>query len=209
MKINILNSKGNKTKSSLELSKSVFGIEPNEHCVYLAVKSEMASLHQGTHQSKNRSAVSGSGKKPYKQKGTGRSRVGSLRNPSRVHGGTAFGPNTHSYNVRINKKVKRLARKSVLSDKMSSGSLKVLDEFQINSPKTKEMKNLLTDLGLFEKKVTILVEKLDENVRLSARNLKNILIIKAVDASTYDLLDCEFILFDKNGLLALNNQLLG
>ena len=92
---------------------------------------------------------------------------------------------------------------------MSSGSLKVLDEFQLNSPKTKEMKNLLTDLGVFGKKVTILVEKLDENIRLSARNLKNILIIKAVDASAYDLLDCEFILFDKNGLLALNNQLLG
>ena len=118
MKLDIYNSAGNKTKSSVDVAEAVFGIEPNEHCVYLAIKSEMASLHQGTHQSKNRSAVSGSGKKPYKQKGTGRARVGSTRNPSRVHGGTAFGPNSHSYNVRVNKKVKRLARKSVLSDKM-------------------------------------------------------------------------------------------
>jgi large subunit ribosomal protein L4 len=152
MKLDIYNSAGNKTKNSINVSDAVFGIEPNEHCVYLAVKSEMASLHQGTHQSKNRSAVSGSGKKPYKQKGTGRARVGSTRNPSRVHGGTAFGPNSHSYNVRVNKKVKRLARKSVLSDKMTQGQLIVLDEFKLKTPRTKDMLNVLDSLRLIGKK---------------------------------------------------------
>jgi large subunit ribosomal protein L4 len=207
MKLDIYNSAGNKTKSSVDVAEAVFGIEPNEHCVYLAIKSEMASLHQGTHQSKNRSAVSGSGKKPYKQKGTGRARVGSTRNPSRVHGGTAFGPNSHSYNVRVNKKVKRLARKSVLSDKMAQGQLRVLDEFKLNSPKTKDMLNVLSSFDLLGKKITILVGNLDENVWLSARNIKNVSILQAEDASAYDLLDCEVVLFDKAGIELLNNQL--
>ena len=207
MKLDIFNSSGNKTKSTVDVSDLVFGIEPNEHCVYLAVKSEMASLHQGTHQSKNRSAVSGSGKKPYKQKGTGRSRVGSTRNPSRVHGGTAFGPNSHSYNVRVNKKVKKLARKSVLSDKFSQGLIKVVDDFGLESSKTKEMLNILSSLELTGKKITILVGNLEESVWLSARNLKNVSILQAEDASAYDLLDCEAILFDKAGVELLNNQL--
>ena len=207
MKLDIFNSSGNKTKSTVDVSDLVFGIEPNEHCVYLAVKSEMASLHQGTHQSKNRSAVSGSGKKPYKQKGTGRSRVGSTRNPSRVHGGTAFGPNSHSYNIRVNKKVKKLARKSVLSDKFSQGLIKVVDDFGFESPKTKEMLNILSSLELTGKKITILVGNLEESVWLSARNLKNVSILQAEDASAYDLLDCETILFDKAGVELLNNQL--
>lgn len=207
MKLDIYNSAGNKTKSSVDVSEGVFGVEPNEHCVYMAVKSEMASLHQGTHQSKNRSAVSGSGKKPYKQKGTGRARVGSTRNPSRVHGGTAFGPNSHSYNIRVNKKVKKLARKSVLSDKMTQGQLIVLDEFKFESPKTKDMLNVLDSLKLTGKKVTILVGNLEESIWLSARNIKNVSILQAEDASAYDLLDCEVVLFDKAGVEILDNQL--
>jgi len=207
MKLDIYNLAGNKTKKFVEISEAVFGIQPNEHCVYLAVKSEMASLHQGTHQSKNRSAVSGSGKKPYKQKGTGRARVGSSRNPSRVHGGTAFGPKSHSYNIRVNKKVRRLARKSVLSDKMSQGQLMVIDEFKLDLPKTKDIMNILSSLDLSSKKVTILAGDLDENVWLSARNLKNVSILQAADASAYDLLDCEIVLFDKAGIELLNNQL--
>ena len=207
MKLELYKSTGEKTANSIKISKAVFGIEPNEHCVYLAVKSEMASLHQGTHQSKNRSAVSGSGKKPYKQKGTGRSRVGSIRNPSRVHGGTAFGPNSHSYNVRVNKKVKKLARKSVLSDKMNLGQLMVVDEMNLKSPKTKDMVNILNSLQLTDKKVTILVGSLEESVWLSTRNLKNISILQAEDASTYDLLDCEMLLLDKAGIELLDKQL--
>ena len=207
MKIELFKSTGKKTKDSINISQAVFGVKPNEHCVYLAVKSEMSSLHQGTHQSKNRSAVSGSGKKPYKQKGTGRSRVGSARNPSRVHGGTAFGPNSHSYKVKVNRKVKSLARKSILSDKFTSGQLMVIDEINIEKPKTKKMSNILNSLKLKDKKVTVLLGKLEESVWLSTRNLKNISILKAQDASTYDLLDCEMLLFDKLGIELLEKQL--
>ncbi|MBC8198306.1 MAG: 50S ribosomal protein L4 [Candidatus Marinimicrobia bacterium] len=207
MKLELYKSTGEKTSASITLSETVFGIEPNKHCVYLAVKSEMASLHQGTHQSKNRSAVSGSGKKPHKQKGTGRARVGSTRNPSRVHGGTAFGPNSHSYNVSVNKKVKKLARKSVLSDKMSKGQLLVVEDFKINSPKTKELLNILSGLQLLNKKITILVGKLEEALWLSVRNVKHITILQAEDASTYDLIDCEMLLLDKAGIELLDKQL--
>lgn len=207
MKLELYKSTGEKTSGSITLSETVFGVEPNKHCVYLAVKSEMASLHQGTHQSKNRSAVSGSGKKPHKQKGTGRARVGSTRNPSRVHGGTAFGPNSHSYNVRVNKKVKKLARKSVLSDKMSKGQLLVVEDFKTNSPKTKELLNILAGLHLLNKKITILVGKLEEALWLSVRNIKHITILQAEDASTYDLIDCEMLLLDKAGIELLDKQL--
>ncbi len=207
MKLELYKSTGEKTSTSITLSEEVFGVEPNKHCVYLAVKSEMASLHQGTHQSKNRSAVSGSGKKPHKQKGTGRARVGSTRNPSRVHGGTAFGPNSHSYNVRVNKKVKKLARKSVLSDKMSNGQLLVVEDFKINSPKTKELLSILAGLHLLNKKITILVGKLEEALWLSVRNIKHITILQAEDASTYDLIDCEMLLLDKAGIELLDKQL--
>lgn len=207
MKLELYKSTGEKTADSIKISKDVFGIKPNEHCVYLAVKSEMASLHQGTHQSKNRSSVSGSGKKPYKQKGTGRSRVGSARNPSRVHGGTAFGPNSHSYNVRVNKKVKKLARRSILSDKLNLGQLIVVDDINIKNPKTKDLVNILNSLQLTYKKVTILIGNFKESVWLSARNLKNVSILRAEDASTYDLLDCEMLLLDKAGIEILDKQL--
>jgi large subunit ribosomal protein L4 len=207
MKLNLYKLTGEKTNDSIDISESVFGVEPNKHCVYLAVKSEMASLHQGTHQSKNRSAVSGSGKKPHKQKGTGRARVGSTRNPSRVHGGTAFGPNSHSYNIRVNKKVKKLARKSVLSDKMSQGKLLVVEQLKIDSPKTKDLLNILGGLQLLDKKITILVGKLEEALWLSVRNIKHITILQAEDASTYDLIDCEMLLLDRAGIELLDKQL--
>ena len=114
----IQNQLGKKVKSKIELNSNVFGIEPNDHCVYLAVKSEMASLRQGTSSSKTRGEVSGGGKKPWKQKGTGRARIGSTRNPARVHGGAAFGPKPRKYNLKVNAKIKKIARMSVLSSKL-------------------------------------------------------------------------------------------
>ena len=120
MKLDIYNKTGKKSTKKLTLSDSVFGIEPNEHSVYLAVNSELAALRQGTHSSKTRAEVSGGGTKPYKQKGTGRARVGSIRNPARVRGGSALGPKPHKYDKKINIKVRQLARKSVLSQKVSS-----------------------------------------------------------------------------------------
>ena len=120
MKIDVYNQKGSKLSSKADLNKDVFGVEPNEHCVYLSVKAELAAKRQGTSKSKSKSEVRGTGSKPYKQKGTGRARVGIIRNPSRVSGGTAFGPQPREYNLKINKKVKILAKKSILSDKVLS-----------------------------------------------------------------------------------------
>ncbi|NQU66299.1 MAG: 50S ribosomal protein L4, partial [Candidatus Marinimicrobia bacterium] len=189
MKFEIYTKTGEKTNNSVEVSESVFGIQPNENSVYLAVKSELAALRQGTSCSKNRSAVSGTGKKPFKQKGTGRSRAGSLRNPSRVHGGTAFGPEPRQYELKVNKKVKRLARQSALSQKAITNSIIVIDNFDIENPKTKIMITILEKLELRGKKITILAKDINDNLWFSARNIKNIALIPAETASTYDILD--------------------
>ncbi len=209
MKTDILSKSGEKTGKKVDLSKDVFGIEPNEHCIYLAVKSEMASLHQGTHSSKTRGEVRGGGAKPWKQKGTGRARVGSSRNPSRVHGGSAFGPKPHSYTSKINKKVKTLARKSALSKKFAEKNLLVIDDVSFETPKTKEFISMLNDLKISGSKVTILTDEIGENLWLSSRNAKYITVIPASKASTYDIMDCQTLLLDKAGVATLNTQLAG
>ena len=127
----------------MSYQKPLFEVEPNKHCVYLAVKSEMASLRQGTSSSKNRSEVSGGGRKPWRQKGTGRARVGSSRNPSRVHGGVAFGPEPHEYKIKINEKVRKLARRSILSVKAKEKKILVIDKIKFDKPQTKEFLNIL------------------------------------------------------------------
>jgi len=191
----------------VEVSESVFGVQPNENCVYLAVKSELAALRQGTSASKSRSDVSGTGKKPFRQKGTGRSRAGSLRNPSRVHGGTAFGPEPRQYTLKVNKKVKRIARQSALSQKVLTNSIIVIDDLKIENPKTREMVTLFKKLNLTGKKITILAKDVNDNLWFSARNIKNIALIPAQTASTYDILDSQILLFDVDGIEAINSQL--
>ena len=155
MKIDIYNKKGKKTSKKIDLNKNVFDVKPSDHSIYLAVKSELAAKRQGNAHSKNRSEVRGGGTKPWKQKGTGRARIGSLRNPSRVHGGAAFGPQKRSYSVKLNKKTKLLARKSVLSIKAKSKQLIVLDDFNIDSFKTKDLLNVLTLLKVDNEKIII------------------------------------------------------
>ena len=196
MKIDILNQEGKKTKK-INLNADVFEIEPNDLCVYLAVKSEMASLRQGTSSSKTRAEVSGSGKKPWKQKGTGRARVGSTRNPARVHGGAAFGPKPRKYNLKVNSKIKKLARMSVLSSKLKDKKLIVLDKIDIDTPKTKNFKSIIEALKLKSKKTTFLVEKIEENVYLSSRNLYRINLVESNSASTYDMIDCDVLVLDE------------
>ena len=207
MKVDIYNKSGNKTSNKVDLKNSVFKIDPNEHSVYLAINSEMAALRQGSHQSKNRSKVSGGGAKPYKQKGTGRARVGSTRNPSRVHGGTAFGPNVHSYKKKVNKKVRQLARKSVLSSKVSSGSLLIVDDLKIESNKTKSFVSIIDNFDLLNHKVTFLTYSLEDNLYYSSRNIKNVSVVPVSTASTFDLLDNKMIIMDKESADFLNNQL--
>ena len=148
MKLEIYKKSGKKSTKKVDLEAAVFGLEPNEHSIYLAVNSEMAAIRQGTHSSKTKGEVQGTGAKPWRQKGTGRARVGYLRNPSRVHGSKAFGPKSHKYEKKINKKVKVLARKSILSQKLSSNNFMVIEEISLESSKTKEFLAILKNLNI-------------------------------------------------------------
>ena len=207
MKLDIYQKSGKKSAKKVTLNEAVFGITPNEHCVYLAVSSEMASIRQGTHSSKTKGEVAGSGAKPWRQKGTGRSRVGHIRNPSRVHGSKAFGPKPHGYDKKVNKKVRQLARRSVLSQKVSKNSFIVLDNIFPETPKTSEFTGLLKNFNLTEKKVTVLTDSMEENLYLGSRNIKNICVVPVQSASAYDLLDCQMILANEASVEILNKQL--
>lgn len=207
MKLDIYQKSGKKSAKKVTLNEAVFGITPNEHCVYLAVSSEMASIRQGTHSSKTKGEVAGSGAKPWRQKGTGRARVGHIRNPSRVHGSKAFGPKPHNYDKKVNKKVRQLARRSVLSQKVSKNSFIVLDNIFPETPKTSEFTSLLKNFNLTEKKVTVLTDSMEENLYLGSRNIKNICVVPVQSASAYDLLDCQMILANEASVEILNKQL--
>ena len=207
MKLEIYHKSGKKSSKKVTLNDEVFGILPNENSVYLAVNSEMAAIRQGTHSSKTRAEVSGSGVKPWRQKGTGRSRIGSIRNPSRVHGSKAFGPKPHGYEKKVNKKVKQLARRSILSQKVSEKNFMIIDDVIPKSPKTNEFAGIMENLKLSDKKVTILTSKMEDNLYLGSRNIKNVCVIPAQSASAYDLLDCQIILSDEASVEILNNQL--
>lgn len=209
MKVDIYNKDGKKTSKKVTLSDDVFKIEPNDHSIYLAVQSEMAALRQGTHSSKTRAEVRGGGTKPYKQKGTGRARVGSTRNPARVHGGTAFGPKPRKYSKSINKKVRQLARKSVLSQKVLSNDLIVVENLDLGSKKTKDFIGFLKNLSIDGTKNSIMLGDVSEDVHLSSRNIKGTIVFSALNASAYDLLDCQKLIFDVDGIEKLNNQLSG
>ena len=207
MKLDIYQKSGKKSSKKVTLKDEVFNVTPNDHCIYLAINSEMAAMRQGTHSSKTRSEVSGSGVKPWRQKGTGRARIGSIRNPSRVHGSKAFGPKPHKYEKKVNKKVKQIARRSILSQKVAENNFMVLDNVVPGSPKTSEFSDILKNLNLSEKKVTILTGNMDDNLYFGSRNIKNICVIPAHSASTYDLLDCQLILADVASVEILNDQL--
>ena len=207
MELDIYQKSGKKTTKTVVLENAVFGVAPNEHSIYLVVCSEMAAMRQGTHSSKTKGEVQGTGAKPWRQKGTGRSRIGYLRNPSRVGGSKAFGPKPHKYEKKVNRKVKLLARKSILSKKVLDNNFMVIDEFSLESTKTKEFASILKNLKIENKKVTILANEISENLFFGTRNIKNICVISATSASAYDLLDNHIILADLAGVEALNKQL--
>ena len=174
----------------------------------MAVKSELAALRQGTSSSKTRAEVSGGGAKPWKQKGTGRARVGSTRNPSRVHGGVAFGPKPRKYNVKINKKVKKVAKKSVLSQKLTDKKLIIVEDFPFASGKTKDFLKIINDFDLADQKTTLLLNEVEDNIILGSRNLRNVFVSDASSASTGDLLDCDILILDKNAAEYYNEDLI-
>ena len=204
MKANIYNKSGKKLSKTVELNKKVFSVKPSEHSIYLAVKSELASKRQGTHSSKTRAEVRGGGAKPWKQKGTGRARVGSTRNPARVHGGSAFGPKPRSYDIKVNKKTKKLARISALSLKISSDAYKIVDDLAMPSSKTKDFNDVISKLDLQNKKVTMVVGDYDKNLFLSSRNLFLVNMVSVLDVSTYDIMNSDTVLFDESSINKLN-----
>jgi len=204
MKLDIYNIEGKKTSKSISLDKNVFGIESNEHCIYLVVKSELAAKRQGTSKSKSKSEVSGTGAKPWKQKGTGRARAGRLRNPSRVHGGTAFGPEPRQYNQKINKKVKKLARFSALSEKCSSGNIMVIDDLKLKTTKTSNVVSMLKALKINDTKVSFLSKDKDQNFYLSCRNIPKVKTYKVDDVSVFELMNSNTLILDKESIEYLN-----
>ena len=204
MKLDIYNQKGKKLSKKVDLNKDVFGIDPSEHSVYLSVKSELAAKRQGTSKSKGKSEVRGTGSKPYKQKGTGRARVGLIRNPSRVSGGTAFGPVPRDYDLKVNKKVRVLAKKSILSSKVSSDELMIVDKISLDSHKTKGFSEMLNDLGLKSTKVTFLISEKDDNVYRSSKNIHNVKVLNSSNVSSYDLVNNDKLVLDEGALKYFN-----
>ena len=205
MELQVLNNQGKKT-STIKVDEAIFGLTPNKDAVHRSVLSEMANSRQGTHSTKSRGMVRGGGKKPWKQKGRGVARAGTNRSPIWRGGGTVFGPEPHKYEYNLPKKIKRLARKSVLSQKIKDEKLIVIDDFNVKKIKTKKVCQLLKKLKV-DGKVLFLSSDIDENLFLSLRNLPNLALLKAINASTYDLIDSDFILIDKKGLESLNEGL--
>ena len=206
MKVDLYNKKGKKT-STINLNDKIFSIKPNEHTIYLAVKSELAANRQGTSSSKTRGEVRGGGTKPWKQKGTGRARAGSTRNPSRVHGGAAFGPEPRQYNDKVNRKVKSIARNSALSQKIKSKLFKIVDDLSIDSIKTKDFNEILNNLDINNMKLTMIVSANNKKLYLSCRNLSYINLVSAQSFSTYDIVNSNMLLFDKASVEFLNESL--
>lgn len=186
-KVTLYNQAGN-TVGELELNNSVFGIEPNEQAVYDVVKAQRAAMRQGTASTKNRAAVRGGGRKPWRQKGTGRARAGSNTSPIWVGGGITFGPTPRQYKLKVNKKVRRLALKSVLSSRVADEKFLVLDKLELSDIKTKDMVAVLESLKL-EGKVAVVLDQTNEAVMLSARNLPNVTVTTVSQASVYELMN--------------------
>ena len=194
MEVAVYNIKGTATANMVALSDAIFGIEPNDHAIYLDVKQYMANQRQGTHDTLEKSTISGSTRKLHKQKGTGGSRKGSIKSPLFRGGARVFGPHPRDYSFKLNKKLKRLARMSALSYKVKDNHLTILEDFTFENPKTKNFTELLKNFQLTGKKTLLVVAKSEENVFLSARNLKRVKVINAADLNTYEILDATQLL---------------
>ena len=206
MKIEVHNNSG-KVIDSIDIDSNVFGVELNPSVIRQAVLSELTNLRQGTHSTKNRSAVRGGGKKPFKQKGRGVARAGTIRSPLWKGGGVVFGPEPHGYSHKMPKKMSKLARKSAISKKIKDGEVVVLDTIDIESKKSSNFKSFLKDINVNQKKTLILVSSFQENLILASRNFRNIFIENARSVSVYDLLDSEIILIDRLGVKILSEVL--
>ncbi len=200
MELKVYNIKGEDTGKQVKLSDSVFGIEPNDHAIYLDVKQYMANNRQGTHKAKERGEISGSTKKLKKQKGTGTARFGSIKNPLFRGGGRVFGPRPRSYRFKLNKKLKQLARKSALSYKVQSGNLIILEDFNFETPKTKDYKLLKDNLKIADNKSLLVLKEPNKNIYLSSRNLPKAKTTTVSELTTYDIRDAKSLILVESSI---------
>ena len=207
MEVAVVKYNGESTGKKVSLSSEVFGIEPNDHAIWLDVKSFLANQRQGTHKSKQRNEISGSSKKIKKQKGTGGARAGNIKNPQFKGGGRIFGPTPRDYSFKLNKKVKDLARKSALSYKAKDNSIAILEDFNFEAAKTKQYVSLLNALSLGNKKTLLILPELNKNVVLSGRNVKNTKIITASQINTYDVLHADQLILVESSISKIDNLL--
>jgi len=205
MELSVLNKEGKDTGRKVVLNDEVFGIEPNQHVVYLAVKQYLADQRQGTHKSKQRSEISGSTRKLGRQKGGGGARRGDINSPVLVGGGRIFGPVPRDYSFKLNKKVKALARKSALSAKAAEQAIVVVEDFNMEAPSTKSLVNVVNNLQAGNKKSMIVLNSQNKNVLLSARNLKEVNVMEAANLNTYAVLNCKTLILTESAVASVNN----
>lgn len=198
MQLDIVNSKGQKTGRTISLPEDIFGIEPNDHVIYLAVKQYQAAQRQGTHKVKTRMEVHGSSKKLHKQKGTGGARKGNLRNPLYMGGGTIFGPKPHGYDMKLNRKVKDLAKMSALAYKAKDNAIVVLEDMKLEAPKTSEFTTMLKNLNIAGKKALVVIPEYDGNFYLSLRNVQGVQGSLLSDMNTYDILNANVLVLTES-----------
>lgn len=207
MELPVLQHTGEDTGRKIQLAKEVFGIEPNDHAIYLDVKHILANQRQGTHKAKERAEITGSTRKLKKQKGTGTARAGSIKSPLFKGGGRVFGPKPRDYGFKLNKKVKKLARKSTLSYKAQEQNITILADFSLEAPKTKHYLHMLNSLALADQKTLLILSDLDKNITLASRNLQKAKVTVAGQINTYDLLNAKRLLISESAVASITQNL--
>ncbi|MFZ6000632.1 MAG: 50S ribosomal protein L4 [Bacteroidota bacterium] len=207
MDVAVVKYSGENTGRKVSLSADVFGIEPNDHAIWLDVKSILANQRQGTHKSKQRNEISGSSKKLKKQKGTGGARAGNIKNPQFKGGGRVFGPQPRDYSFKLNKKVKDLARKSALAYKAKDNSIAVLEDFNFGEAKTKQYQSMLKSLALDAKKTLLVIPEANSNIALAGRNIQNTKVITASQINTYDVMNADQLILVESSINKIDNIL--
>ena len=207
MEFTVYKTSGEETAKKVVLEDTVFGVEPNDHAIYLDVKQYLANARQGTHKSKQRNEVAGSTRKLKRQKGTGGARSGSILSPLFPGGGRVFGPVPRDYSFKLNKKLKRLARRSALSYKMKDEAIKVVEDFAIEAPRTKTIVAMMNGLKVSDKKILVVLPESNRNILLSARNLQNVKVIPAANLNTYDVMNASSVLIAEGAVNVINEML--
>lgn len=198
MQVEVLNISGKKTGRTVELPEEIFGAEPNNHVIYLAVKQYLAAQRQGTHKVKTRAEVKGASRKLHRQKGTGGSRKGNIRNPLYKGGGTIFGPKPHAYDIKLNRKVKDLAKISALAYKAKENAIVVVEDIKMDAPKTRQFVDILGNLKVADKKLMFILPEYNDNVQLSIRNVPSVLGVLLSDINTYDIVNSEVLVLTES-----------